>query len=64
MEIKQLNLHIAQMVGGQMVGTVNAAKLAVVMEETPVGVYITGPKTQKLIPYSNIQGIDYVIDEK
>jgi hypothetical protein len=62
-EIAQLNLHVAQMVAGQMVATINAERLKVTMEENASGVRVKGFKTNKLIPFSNIQGIDYKLEE-
>lgn len=62
-EILSLNLHVGQFVSGQMCTNVNADKHKVVMTLTPVGVEIIGSQTDKIIPFSNIQGIDYRLPE-
>lgn len=58
-EISAMNLHIGQFVGGQMVTSVDATKYKVKMTLTQYGVSVVGHLTDKLIPYSNIQGIDF-----
>lgn len=55
-----VNLHVGQMVNGQMVTSVNADRLQVEMFLGPVGIEILSKKKLiKTIPYSNVQGIDY-----
>ncbi len=58
-EISALNLHVGQFVSGQMVNSIDATKYKVKMTLTPYGVAVVGHLTDKLIPYANIQGIDF-----
>lgn len=58
-EIATLNLHVGQFVAGQMVTSIDANKYKVKMALTSNGVSVVGHLTDKLIPYSNIQGIDF-----
>lgn len=58
-EISALNLHVGQFVSGQMVNSIDATKYKVKMTLTQYGVSVVGHLTDKLIPYANIQGIDF-----
>jgi len=58
-EIIAVNLHVGQFVAGQMVTSINADKYDVKMALTTAGVTVIGFRTDKLIPFSNIQGIDF-----
>lgn len=58
-EVLVVNLHVGQFVEGQMVTSINADKYDVQMTVTEIGVDVVGHLTNKTIPFSNIQGIDY-----
>lgn len=58
-KIIALNLHVGQHITGNVRTSVNAVKHEVVMSLSEIGVVVIGKDTHKLIPYSNVQGIDF-----
>lgn len=63
MKILSVSLHVAQNIGGQVAGTINAEKHFIDIEETDRGVLFTKKGCRKLVPWSNIQGIDYYAED-
>lgn len=59
MEILSVNLHVAQNFGGFVAGTINAEKHNLKITADINGVLVEGRGCKKLVPFSNIQGVDY-----
>lgn len=58
--IAAINMHIGQMVKGNVVTSLNADKHKVSMKKNDIGIDVyDGKVLLKTIPYSNIQSIDY-----
>jgi hypothetical protein len=59
--IKSVQLHVAQQIEGAVRGFVSAEDkhYKVALTLTELGVLIQGKKTNKLVPFTNIQGIDF-----
>lgn len=58
--IKQIRLHVAQQLRNTVVAAFDTKNHNIVMVDTPMGVRIKGEGVNKLIPYSNIQCVEYV----
>lgn len=63
MDILSVSLHIAQNFGGFVAGTINSEKHFLKISQTENGVVVEGKGCRKLVPWSNIQGIDYKTEE-
>lgn len=63
MEILSVSLHIAQNFGGFVAGTINSEKHFLKITENTQGVLVEGRACKKLVPWSNIQGVDYKTEE-
>jgi hypothetical protein len=59
MEILSVSLAMAENFGGFVAGTINAEKHFLKMVQTEHGVLVTGKGCSKLVPFTNIRGIDY-----
>jgi len=57
-EIESILLHVPQQIEGSPKGSVNAKKYKLTLSLVlPIGVQVTGPNTDLLVPFSNIQGV-------
>jgi hypothetical protein len=59
MEILSVSLHMAENFGGFVAGTINSEKHSLKIVQTEYGVLVTGRGCSKLVPFTNIRGIDY-----
>lgn len=57
--ILAIQMHAPQRIEGKVLGFAHAEALGLTMEIVEKGVRIRGPKTNKLVPFANIQGIDF-----
>ena len=58
-----INLHMAQNFGGFVTGTLNTRNhLGYSLEQVKEGIRVKGPKCNKLVPWTNIRDVDYVLD--
>jgi hypothetical protein len=62
-KITSITMHVGQHVTGEVRNSVNAKRHNAEMSITEIGVHIDGPGTNKLIPFSNIQCVDFEIEE-
>lgn len=62
MKVLSVSLHAAENFGGFVAGTINAEKHHLEIEETDKGVIVSSKACRKLVPWSNIRGIDYFLD--
>jgi hypothetical protein len=57
-----INLHLAQNFGGFVTSTLNTRNHnGFSLRQTEEGVRVKGPKCNKLVPWSNIRDIDYIL---
>lgn len=63
-EIFAVELHMGLNFGGFVNGTLNVRNnKGFSLEETANGIRVKGPKCNKFIPWSNIKGVDYVLEK-
>jgi hypothetical protein len=58
-EILSVSLAMAENFGGFVAGTINADKHFLKLTQTVNGVFVEGKGCAKLVPFTNIRGIDY-----
>lgn len=65
MKIKALSLHVALNFGGFVAGTLNIDNIekSFKFTEQENGILVERPTCRKLVPWSNIQSIDYYLED-
>lgn len=59
-KVLAVTLHLAENFGEFVTGTVNVSKYKnIILTQEEKGIRAIGPKCNKLVPWSNIRGVDY-----
>ena len=62
-QVFAVELHMGLNFGGFVTGTLNTRNNAgYTLEETDFGIRVKGPKCNKFIPWANIKGVDYTLE--